>query len=140
MKNDVRWKQRFSNYQKALNQLGRFIGFQELNEMEEQGLIKAFEYTYELGWKTIQDLIKHKGFEGITGPKPVIEHAFQIGIIKDGQSWVKMNFGRNLTSHTCDAATAKEVVKDIKEKYFQLFLALNDTLERESGNQGKLFN
>lgn len=140
MENDVRWKQRFSNFKKALNQLRRFTSVQELNEMEEQGLIKAFEYTYRLGWKTIQDLIKHKGFEGIVGPKPVIEHAFQIGIIKDGESWVKMHFGRNLTSHTYDAATAKEVVKDIKDKYFQLFLALNDALENESDNQGKLFN
>ena len=48
MKNreDIRWVQRFSNYNKALAQLKRFFAKKELNELEEQGLIKAFEYTY----------------------------------------------------------------------------------------------
>ncbi|MDD1416355.1 nucleotidyltransferase substrate binding protein, partial [Dolichospermum sp. ST_con] len=46
MQNDTRWKQRFYNYQKALVQLTKFIEKGELNELEEQGIIKAFEYTY----------------------------------------------------------------------------------------------
>jgi hypothetical protein len=49
MQNDTRWKQRFYNYQKALVQLTKFIEKGELSELEEQGIIKAFEYTYELG-------------------------------------------------------------------------------------------
>ena len=49
---------------------------EELNEMEEQGLIKAFEYTYELSWKTLQDLLKDKGYTDIIGPKSVIEQSF----------------------------------------------------------------
>ena len=45
---DIRWKQRFSNYSKALSQLELFVNKgEELNEMEEQGLIKSFEYTFE---------------------------------------------------------------------------------------------
>ncbi len=60
---EVRWQQRFSSFQKAFRQLKRFLSKTELNEMEEQGLIKAFEYTYELSWKTLQDLLIEKGSE-----------------------------------------------------------------------------
>jgi DNA-binding HxlR family transcriptional regulator len=42
---DVRWKQRFSNYKKALAQLTKFINKGQLNELEEQGLIQSFEYS-----------------------------------------------------------------------------------------------
>lgn len=43
---DIRWEQRFSNYEKALTQLTKFIDKGDLSELEEQGLIKSFEYTY----------------------------------------------------------------------------------------------
>ena len=46
---DIRWEQRFANYQKALSQLQKFIDKGDLSGLEMQGLIKAFEYTYELG-------------------------------------------------------------------------------------------
>src|SRR5664280_638046 len=84
-KEDIRWPQRFLSLKKAFNQLERFIAEKELNEMEEQGLIKAFEYTYELSWKTLQDLLKEKGYNDILGPKPVIEQSFQNGYIIKGK-------------------------------------------------------
>lgn len=57
---DIRWKQRFHNYEKAFSQLSRFMEKENLNEMEEQGLIQAFEYTFELAWKTLQDFFGRK--------------------------------------------------------------------------------
>lgn len=45
---DIRWKQRFANYKKAFTQLTQFIHTEQLNEMEKQGLVKTFEYTYKL--------------------------------------------------------------------------------------------
>ena len=45
---DIRWQQRFSNYCKALAQLEAFLDPPGLNEREQQGLIKAFETTFEL--------------------------------------------------------------------------------------------
>ncbi len=56
---DVRWRQRFANYCRALEQLEGFFVPAELNEREEQGLIKAFEYTFELGWNTLRDPTRH---------------------------------------------------------------------------------
>ena len=79
MEEDIRWQQRFSNYKKALAQLERFLEKSELNELEILGIVQAFEYTFELAWKTLQDLLIYKGFSGISGPKPVSQQAFQDG-------------------------------------------------------------
>ena len=62
---DIRWKQRFSNYQKATSQLKKFIDKGELNELEKQGLIQAFEYTYELAWNVMKDFLNYKGVQPI---------------------------------------------------------------------------
>jgi len=136
---DIRWQQRFINFNKAFNQLEKFLTHDNLNEMEEQGLIKAFEYTYELSWKTLQDLLKEKGYNNIIGPKPVIEQCFQDGYILDGQAWMRMHKSRNLTSHTYDEQTANEIIKGIKEEYFLLLKNLQLRLEEErTGKQGEL--
>lgn len=129
--NDIRWIQRFDNFRKAFSQLDRFVQVEKLNEMEEQGLIKAFEYTYELSWKTLQDLLKDKGYKDIVGPKPVIEQSFQDGYISDGKGWMRMHLSRNLTSHTYDEDTAMEIITNIRLEYFGLLKALKIKLEEE---------
>ncbi len=128
---DIRWQQRFTNFKKAFAQLERFVSEEDLNEMEEQGLIKAFEYTYELSWKTMQDLLKDKGYPDIVGPRPVIEQSFQDGYIADGKGWMQMHKSRNLTSHTYDEDTASEIVEGIRDLYFYLLRDLKDRLEKE---------
>jgi nucleotidyltransferase substrate binding protein (TIGR01987 family) len=139
--NDIRWQQRFSNFTKAFKQLQRFVKEEELNEMETQGLIKAFKYTYELSWKTLQDLLTDKGYVGIIGPKPVIEQSYQDGYIKDGKGWMRMHKSRNLTSHTYDEDTASEIVNSIRDEYVNLLHQLHVRLEEEkSGKQNTLFD
>lgn len=128
---DIRWQQRFNNFNKAFNQLERFIEVTSLNEMEKQGLIKTFEYTYELSWKTLQDLLKEKGYIGIVGPRPVIEQCFQDGYISEGNGWMRMHKSRNLTSHTYDEQTAEEIIESIREEYYFLFRDLIQRLENE---------
>ena len=136
---DNRWKQRFSNFNKAFRQLEKFISHKDLNDMEEQGLIKAFEYTYELGWKTLQDLLKEKGYDNIVGPKPVIEQSFQDGYIQNGQGWMRMHKSRNLTSHTYDEQTANDIITGIRTEYFELLKNLQLKMEEESTrNRGNL--
>lgn len=128
---DIRWQQRFNNFNKAFSQLEKFISQNILNELEEQGLIKSFEYTYELSWKTLQDLLKDKGYTDIIGPKPVIEQSFQDGYISDGEAWMRMHSSRNLTSHTYNKETADEIILKIKEEYYNLFKNLRVRLETE---------
>lgn len=59
---DVRWKQRFANFRKALFQLKLILTKDSLNSIEEQGLIHTFEYTFELAWNTIKDYYEFQVF------------------------------------------------------------------------------
>ena len=87
---DVRWRQRLSNFRKALAQLKKFIDKGDLNELEEQGLIQAFEYTYELGWNVLKDFLLYPGQAEIYGSRDAIRRAFQLELITDGEGWMDM--------------------------------------------------
>jgi nucleotidyltransferase substrate binding protein (TIGR01987 family) len=129
---DIRWQQRFSNYLKALSQLEKFIEKgDDLNELEEQGLIKAFEYTFELAWNTMKDFYESQGETGIQGSRDAIRMAFRRGFIEDGDNWMKMIESRVRTAHTYNEETANEIAGDIKNKYFELFLLLRDKLKSQ---------
>jgi len=118
---DIRWEQRFQNFQKALNQLQKFIDKGELSELEEQGLVKAFEYTYELAWTTLKDFLEYQGQTEIYGSRDTIRKAFEVALISDGQGWMDMLESRNKTSHTYNEETAQEICRAVKEVYFPLF-------------------
>lgn len=127
---DIRWKQRFSNYQMALHQLREFVNKANLSKLEEQGLIKAFEYTYELGWNTMKDFYESQGETNIQGSKDTIRLAFKRGLIKDGATWMNMVQSRIATAHTYNEATARKVISAIVNDYFPLFIELESELQK----------
>jgi nucleotidyltransferase substrate binding protein (TIGR01987 family) len=108
MDKDIRWHQRLNNYLKALAQLELFVQKDEaLNFMEEQGMIKSFEYTYELGWNTIKDFYEDQGETNIQGSRDAIQLAFKRGLIVQGDIWMEMLKDRNRTAHTYNEKTAE---------------------------------
>jgi nucleotidyltransferase substrate binding protein (TIGR01987 family) len=121
---DIRWKQRFSNYKKALGQLTEFIETGKLNKFEEQGLIQCFEYTYELAWNLLKDYLEAQGNQNITGSRTAISEAFKIGLIEDGGGWMQMFKDRNKTSHTYNQETTDEILQHIYAQFYMLFQAL----------------
>jgi len=129
MQNDIRWKQRFYNYQKALAQLTKFIEKGELSELEEQGIIKAFEYTYELAWKVIQDYYEEQGEVSIQGSRDALRLAFQRGLITDSDNWMNMIKSRIASVHTYNLEVARQINQDIHDIYFQLFIELKEKME-----------
>ena len=129
MQNDIRWKQRFCNYQKALIQLTKFIEKGELSELEEQGIIKAFEYTYELAWKVIKDYYEEQGEVSIQGSRDALRLAFQRGLITDGDNWMQMIKSRIASVHTYNLEVAQQINQDIHNIYFQLFIELKEKME-----------
>ncbi|MEI6330332.1 MAG: nucleotidyltransferase substrate binding protein [Pseudanabaena sp. ELA645] len=129
MQNDIRWKQRFYNYQKALVQLTKFIERGELSELEEQGIIKAFEYTYELAWKVIKDYYEEQGEVSIQGSRDALRLAFQRGLITDGDNWMNMIKSRIASVHTYNLEVAQQINQDIHDIYFQLFIELKEKME-----------
>jgi nucleotidyltransferase substrate binding protein (TIGR01987 family) len=126
---DVRWIQRFENYKKALLQLKKFIDKGELNELEEQGIIKAFEYTYELAWNVMKDYYTHQGVTGIQGSRDAIRLAFKRELIMEGEGWMEMIKSRIASVHGYDEKVAAEIAHDIRAVYFKLFSALVTKME-----------
>lgn len=118
---DIRWKQRFQNYQKALKQLQAAIAVQSPDILQKQGTIQCFEYTFELAWKTLQDyLLQEKGYTD-RGPKPTLERAFQDGLVADGITWMDMLKSRNLSSHLYDEAEAEVIYQKVSQQYLTPF-------------------
>ncbi len=118
---NIRWKQRFMNYEKALIVLRNFTSVEKLNIREEQGLIKSFEYTYELGWNVMKDFLLEKGNNEIYGSKDSIRQAFKMGIIDNGEAWMDMVNDRNRTVHTYDHENAEIVVNNILKNHISAF-------------------
>lgn len=134
---DIRWQQRFKNYQKALAQLRKFISKGELSELEEQGLIKAFEYTYELAWTTLKDFLEYQGHAGIYGSRDAIRKAFELNLVQDGQGWMDMLESRNKTSHTYNEEIAHEICQAVQTRYFQLLEQLEKTMKALARQEGR---
>lgn len=137
---DIRWIQRFRNFNKAFLQLKKFIDKKNLNELEEQGLIKSFEYTYELAWNTLKDYFEYQGNNNLNGSRDAINEAFKTGTISDGEGWMNMFKDRNRTSHTYNESTAKEISDNIFRQYFGLFNQLKQEMEKRiEDNKNQLF-
>lgn len=101
MEQDVRWKQRFQNYQNALAQL-EFAVTQVTNpsNLEKEGTIQRFEFTHELAWKVMKDFLEYEGIQHIMGSRSATKEAFNKGLISQGQVWMDMLESRNKTVHT----------------------------------------
>ena len=131
---DVRWRQRFSSFKKALGRLGDAAALaqeRELSDLEQQGLIQAFEFTHELAWKTLSDFLRSRGaMEKLYGSKDVTREAFARGLIEEGEEWMAMIESRNQTSHTYNQETADAIADAILSRYVAEFEKLRETLGR----------
>ena len=119
MSEDIRWKQRFQNFDRAFVLLREALSDgRQLSMLEKEGVIQRFEYSYELAWKTLKDYLEAGGvvISPVT-PRQVIKEAFAAKIIADGQVWINMLDQRNLLSHTYDVSVFETAVKAIAGHY-----------------------
>ena len=127
---DVRWQQRFANFCRALEQLELFFEPPELNPREQQGLVKASEYTFELGWNCLRDLLRSRGNSTLLlGSRDAIREAFSTGLIEEGPIWMAMVNDRNLTGHVYNRSTAEAITANISASYLPAFRALRTQLQ-----------
>ncbi len=109
----IRWRQRFQNLDKAFLQLKRGLAIDCPSDIERQGVIQSFEFTFELSWKTLKDYLESQGVI-CQFPREVIKQAFQNQIISEGEIWLDMLGKRNLLAHTYDEVIALEAYNLIK--------------------------
>jgi nucleotidyltransferase substrate binding protein (TIGR01987 family) len=155
---DIRWEQRFSNYNKAITKLEESVKYIQHNlldnedeldtedlgyvvdELIKEGLIQRFEYTHELAWNVMKDYAFFQGNSTVGGSRDATREAFKLQIINNPDTWMDMIQSRNKTSHTYNEETANEIFSKIINEYFPLFLDFRNVMEeKRSGEQRNLF-
>lgn len=123
---DIRWQQRFHQFEKAFLLLQSAIAVETPSVLERGGLIQFFEMAFELGWKLLKDYQEAEGYV-IASPRDAIKQAFQSGIISAGHDWINALEDRNLTTHTYNEETAVAVEQKIRQTYYPLLQQIQRT-------------
>lgn len=130
---DVRWKQRFQNFDRAFVLLRSAFEDKKISDfsaLEQEGIIQRFEYTYELAWKTMKDYLQDNGnviLPEITA-RSVIKEAYATNMIDDGQVWIDMMLHRNILAHCYDFSIFQEVLIAIDLRYLTALSTLHEWL------------
>lgn len=127
---DVRWRQRFQSFRKAHARFSDAVELAQqrtLSDLEEQGLIQAFEFTHELAWKTLKDFLESRGAMDLYGSKDATREAFARGLISHGEEWMAMIQARNRSSHTSNEKTAREIADAIRQSFAGEFAVFSKT-------------
>jgi nucleotidyltransferase substrate binding protein (TIGR01987 family) len=136
MNRDIRWKQRFENFDRGFVLLREALEREPetLSMLEKEGVIQRFEYTFELAWKTLKDYLEEGGLviSPIT-PRQVIKEAFAAKVIPEGEVWVNMLDHRNLLSHTYDSSVFEQAVEAIARRYLPAMTQLHESFLEKSG-------
>lgn len=131
----IRWKQRLQQFTKAEKQLSDALtnGCEVLNRLEQEGVIQRFEYTFELAWKVLKDLLFYEGFDA-KSPREVIRQAFESEYLSENDTETALDAleKRNLLTHTYEEETMLEAL-DLIENHFQPMLTrLLKTLKKKA--------
>jgi len=130
MVKDIRWIQRFENFEKAFHKFSEAIAeFESLDDLSKEGLVQRFEYTFELAWKTTKDYLEHKEVEA-KYPRDTIKQAFKYELIDNGEIWMEMLTQRNLLTHTYDEDNFNKALNQIRNSYFPEVKKLYNTLNK----------
>ncbi len=135
MEKDTRWIQRFENFKKALENLGEAVALAEkrkLSHLEKQGLIHAFEITYDLGWNTIRDYYQSQGESKLKGSRNVFKVAADRGLVEANDLFTRIIKSRQLTVFSLNEETAGAIAADIIDEYYAAFRRLRSKLEEKS--------
>lgn len=125
---DIRWKQRFINFNKSLELLESALNIEQPDVVQKAGIVQFFEMCCELSWKVMKDYLEDQGFTEIGTPRNAIKKSFEIGLVEDGHAWMDLLVDRNLSVHTYDEEKANSLDLLIHTKYIHLFQKLRNTL------------
>jgi nucleotidyltransferase substrate binding protein (TIGR01987 family) len=132
MKNeDIRWKQRFANFSKAIGLLEKALEIPEPDMVQKAGIIQFFEMSFELAWNMVKDYLEDQGFLDIKSPRGALKKAFEVNILEKGHEWMELLQDRNLTAHTYDEQKATDMEHLIQNKYFPILKELHDSFKQK---------
>lgn len=138
---DTRWIQRLESFTRALEEVRDAVdtrGERPLSRLEAMGLIQAFEFTYELGWKLLKDYLEYQGVADLVGSRDTVREAVTRGLLSEseGSVWMTMLQDRNRTSHLYDEETVRAIESSIVRQYLHAFMALETDMTERARHNG----
>ena len=127
---DIRWKQRFENFDKSYKLLNKYAKQPITTELERAGIIQFFEMTFELAWKVLKDYLEAQEYL-VKSSRETVKQAFQIGLIDNGHIWMDALSNRNLTTHTYDEELANKMTNEIITMYLPELDKMYEKLSKE---------
>lgn len=128
---DIRWKQRFANFSKAMGHLENALQIPEPDMVQKAGIIQFFEMSFELAWNMVKDYLEEQGFVDIKSPRGALKKAFEVNILENGHEWMELLQDRNLTAHTYDEQKATDMEHLIQDKYFPILKELLESFKQK---------
>ena len=135
---NIRWKQRFQNFEKALTVFKDRCSDVEdhpkgskYHDAFQMALVQAFEILIELSWKVLKDYLENEGYTEVQTGNRAFRQAFQDRIIENGEIWLKALEIRNSTSHIYDVSLLEELNVFVVESFLPEVKKLHNTLQVE---------
>lgn len=123
---------KYENFCSALNNLKDIYNYHEpYDNVVMTGLVGLYEICFEQAWKLMKDILEQHGYEGAaTGsPKLIIKTAYQASMISDEETWLAALQARNNVAHSYNRAVASDIVKQAKERFYELFCNLKEKID-----------
>ncbi|MEA1923084.1 MAG: nucleotidyltransferase substrate binding protein [Pseudomonadota bacterium] len=129
---EIRWQQRLENFSKAMAQLEAACNKESLSDLERAGLVQMFEFSFELAWKSLKDLLFYEGYDA-KSPRATIRTSFEQEYISEDDCEIFLDAldKRNILSHTYHEEKALEAESLIRKHYFPLLRRVYNTLEKK---------
>jgi len=118
MSKDIRWRQRFQNFEKAFAKLREAMEREELNELERNGLVQRFEFTLDVSWKVLKDFLEEKGFVFKSSPKDTIRLAAENGYIDHAQVLIDGLEIKNELSHDYSGEKFEKMEAELRQEVY----------------------
>lgn len=113
-------KESYETFKTAYSKLKEFVDTDNGTEKDRGAIINAYQYTFELWWKTLQKYLQQKEIIEELGPSSTIRTAIQYEFIEDKQEYMDLLRDRNLITHTYKEDTANYIYQRIKDIYVKL--------------------
>jgi nucleotidyltransferase substrate binding protein (TIGR01987 family) len=123
---------KFENFSAALLNLKDMYEYDEpYSNVTLTGLVGLYEICFEQAWKAIKEILEYNGYsESATGsPKTILKTAYQAGMIKDEDLWLRALQERNNVAHSYNQNIALGIIASAKSEFYQMFCDLKEELE-----------
>ena len=131
MASDQEVQSLFRQFKQAHSRLKEAVGIEEENDIKRDVVIKRFEFTYELLWKTYKKIARIQKLDYFN-PKACFQFAFKSGLIKEEELFLEIIDARNKTTHVYSEEEAKKIYDFIKERVMAVFVIAEDRLEEQN--------